>query len=143
MNNLGIVVPHLGASQAAYEAIQLANSHDNVVLFFEQLVTPCMPVQSATMCVNELMSFRGTLVTTNIENMRMAHKLVNLNTTRLIFYVWDLEWLRPNKNNYIYNVETYHMPHVLLARHEEHVGPIFNYCNRQPIAKEFQQVIEC
>lgn len=143
MNNFGIIVTHLGSSQATYEAIKLANSLDDAVLFFEQLVSPCVPVDCATMCITEAMNFKGTLVTTNIENTRMANRLVNRKQAKLIFYVWDLEWLRPGKQAYQYNYEAYHMPDVLVARSQEHVGPLKNYCNREPIAKEFTQVTTC
>ena len=143
MNNLGIVVAHLGSSQATHEAIKLANSLENAVIFFEQLIPPCMPACCATMCITDVMNFRGTLVTTNIENTRMANRLVNRNQARLIFYVWDLEWLRPGKQSYQYNYEAYNMPDVLVARSQEHVGPLQNYCNREPVAKEFSQVITC
>ena len=143
MTNFGIIVPHLGSSQVTYEAIKLVNSMDTAVLFFEQLMTPCMPVKCATMCVTEIMNFRGTLVTTNIENTRMANKIANRRQARLIFYVWDLEWLRPGRNNYLYNCETYKMPDQLVVRSDEHVGPLQNYCNRQPIVKEFSKVSTC
>jgi hypothetical protein len=143
MISLGFVVPHLGSSQVTYEAIKLANSLENSIIFFEQLIPPCIPIQCATMCITEAMNFGGTLVTTNIENTRMANKIVNRNRCKLIFYVWDLEWLRPNKQNYLYNYEAYHMPDMLVARSEEHIGPITNYCNRQPIQKDFSQVLTC
>ena len=143
MISFGFVVPHLGSSQATYETIKLANSIENAIIFFEQLVTPCTPIGCSTMCITELMNFGGTLVTTNIENTRMANKLVNRNQCKLIFYVWDLEWLRPGKQNFLYNHEAYHMPNVLAARSVEHIGPIQNYCNRQPIHTDFPQVITC
>ena len=143
MNSFGIVVPHLGASQISCEAIKLANKIENSVLFFEQLVAPSIPIKCSTMCVTEMMNFSGTLVTTNIENTRMANKIANRNGIKLIFYVWDLEWLRPGKQNYLYNIETYHMPNELVVRNEDHIGPLQNYCNRQPIFKDFQQVITC
>ena len=143
MISFGFVVPHLGSSQVTYEAIKLANALENSIIFFEQLIPPCIPVKCATMCITEVMNFSGTLVTTNIENTRMANKIVNRNRCKLIFYVWDLEWLRPGRQNYLYNQEAYFMPDVLVARSEEHIGPITNYCNRQPIQRDFSQVITC
>lgn len=143
MNNFGIIVPHLGSSQMTLEAIKLVNDMEDAVLFFEQLVPPCIPIKCSTMCITEAMNFGGTLVTTNVETTRMANRVVNRRKCRLIFYVWDLEWLRPGKQIYSYNYEAYQMPDVLVARSEEHVGPIQNYCNRQPIVKDFSQVITC
>jgi len=143
MSNLGLVVPHLGASQVSYQAINLANNMADAVLFFEQLLSPCVPVKCATMCVTEMVSFGGMLVTSNIENTLMAHQIANRNKIKLVFYVWDLEWLRPGKNNYLHNVKAYQVPDVLVVRSAEHVGPLANYCNRQPIIREFKQVITC
>ena len=143
MNNLGLVVPHFDSSQISYEAIKLANSVTDAVLFFEQLIPPCIPIRCATMCVTEVMNFGGLLVTSNIDNTLLANRMANRNKVKLVFYVWDLEWLRPNKNNYLYNLEAYKVPDVLVVRNEEHVGPLTNYCNRQPIFKEFQQVTTC
>ena len=143
MNNLGIVVQHLGSSQISYEAIKLVNSVNNAVIFFEQLIAPCVPIRCATMCITEMTSFRGILITTNIENTLMVSQIVNRNQVKLMFYVWDLEWLRPNKNNYLYNIKAYNTPEVLIARSKEHVGPLTNYCNRQPIIRNFQQVTTC
>ena len=137
--NLGIIVPHFGASQITYESVKLANNTQDTILFFEQLISSAMPINCPTMCVNELMNFRGVLISSNIENTLMAHKLINPKWVKLIFYVWDLEWLRPNKNNYLYNFKAYNTPDVLMCR-QEHVAPITNYCNRQPIMREFQDV---
>ncbi|MHA2428386.1 MAG: hypothetical protein ACXADB_10220 [Candidatus Hermodarchaeia archaeon] len=143
MNNFGIIVPHLGSSQVTYEAIKLVNSMDTAVLFFEQIMVPCVPIKCATMCITEVMNFGGTLVTTSIENTRMVNKIANRKQIKLIFYAWDLEWLRPGKQVYSYNYETYHMPDVLAVRSEEHVGPLENYCNRRPVALDFSKVITC
>jgi hypothetical protein len=143
MNNLGIVVPHLGSSQCTYEAIKLVSQLENAVLFFEQLVPPAIPVSCSTMCITEAMNFGGMIVTTNVENTRMINRIANRKRIKLVFYVWDLEWLRLNKQSYLYNYETYNMPDVLVVRSKEHVGPLHNYCNRQPIVKDFQQVITC
>jgi hypothetical protein len=142
-NTLGIVIPHLGAGQKTYEAIKLINSVGDGVIFFEQLVAPCVEVKCATMCVNELMNFSGTLVTTDLEGTQLAHNVVNINKTKTIFYVWDLEWLRLNRQNYLTNWPIYHMPDVLVARSKEHVGPIENYCRRTPIVRDFSKVLTC
>lgn len=143
MSNLGIVLSHLGSSQMVYEAINLANKANDAVIFFEQLTTACIPINCASMCVTEMNSFGGVLITTNIENTLMANKVINRNKTRIIFYVWDLEWLRPNKQNYLYNLQAYNTADELVARNIQHVEPIHNYCNRWPKAKKFNEVIKC
>ena len=141
--NLGIIIPHLGSSQMAHEAIKLVNQAKDAVIFVEQLIAPCMPVHCASMCITEAVSFGGLLITTNIENTMMASEIVNRKKVKLVFYVWDLEWLRPNKANYLYNLKTYNTPDVLVVRHKDHVSPLTNYCNRQPVVKEFSEVTQC
>jgi hypothetical protein len=89
------------------------------------------------------MNFRGTLVTTNIANTLMCNKLINRNAVKLIFYVWDLEWLRPGKQNFLYNVEAYKIPDILVVRNKEHFFPLLNYCGREPQIKNFSEVIQC
>lgn len=75
-----------------------------------------------------------------------AASLVNRKQVKLIFYVWDLEWLRPGKNDYLYNLQAYNDVDVLIARHTEHIAPIKNYSNREPIMiKDFdlEEIMRC
>lgn len=143
MNSLGIVLPHLGSGQITYEGISLANKASDAVIFFEQLTPACMPIHCGTMSLTEIMNFGGLLVTTSIDNTILASKLANRKAVKLVFYVWDLEWLRPGKQDFLYNYGAYQLPDILVVRNEEHVAPLFNYCNRQPLVKEFEQVIAC
>ena len=145
--SIGVLLPHLGASQASFLAIQeISKLKEDSVLFFEELSSPCLPVRCATICINELMSFSGTLITTNIRNTMTAASLVNRKQVKLIFYVWDLEWLRPGKNDYLYNLQAYNDVDVLIARHTEHIAPIKNYSNREPIMIEdfdLEEIMRC
>jgi len=143
MNSIGIVVQHFGSSQITYEAVKLANKIQNSILFFEQLTPPCVPINCATMCLTETMNFQGTLITTSIANTLLVNKLINRNAVKLIFYVWDLEWLRPGKQNFLYNIEAYKIPDVLVVRSQEHLFPLLNYCGRKPEVKDFSEVIQC
>ena len=135
--NIGIVIPHLGSSQTAFYALKEINrlveqkyEHD-LVIFFEQLVSPLIQPQCATMCINELMSFRGILITTNIDNTTMAIARNSNSNNKLIFFVWDLEWMRPNKNIYLYNYKAFNSVHQLIARSQNHALAIENYSNRK------------
>ena len=138
--NIGIVVPHLGASQIAFYAIQeinklIASGYErDTILFFEQLVPQILQPQCATMCINELMSFKGTLITTTLDNTTMAVALNTRKDNQIIFYVWDLEWMRPGKNIYLYNYNAFHKADKLIARSQNHAKAIENYCNR-PVNK--------
>jgi len=137
MRNIGIVVPHLGSSQIGFTAIKaIEKIEDNKVIFFENLVPSICSLNCAKLCVNELTHFHGTLITTNIDNTILGLNLCNRKKTKVIFYVWDLEWLRKGKNNYLYNLQAYKDANVLIARSIEHAGPIENYSNRKPLVIE-------
>lgn len=135
--NIGIVTPHLGLSQIAFYAISEVNRlvyegrKDDIVLFFEQMTTPVVQPQCGIMCINELMSFKGTLITTTLNNTAMALARNSRSENKIIFYVWDLEWLRPNQNNYLHNFQIYNLANKLVARSQEHANAIENYCSRQ------------
>lgn len=135
--NIGIVVPHLGASQMSFSAISGINRlveekyEDDLVLFFEQLTPSVISPKCATMCVNEIMSFKGNLITTTIDNTIMSEARNTRKTNRIIYYVWDLDWTRPNKNIYLYNLQAFHKAHKIVARCENHKKAIENYCNRK------------
>lgn len=138
MNNIGVLVPHLGSSQISYYAIKELNNikgRDKVV-FFEQLTPSLLHVDCATICINKLGSFRGTLITTNIDNTILAYNIVNKKKVKICFYVWDLEWLRQYKHDYIRNLPAYIRSNILIARGKVHADAINNYCNRYPYIVE-------
>lgn len=134
MNSVGLVLPHLGVSQISYYALNEFEKHKelNRVIFFENLLSSMVIPSCATMCVNQLPNFSGTLVTSTIENTLLALNLCNPKITKIIFYIWDLEWLRRGKNNYLYNLPAYQKSHSIISRSKYHVGPIKNYCGREP-----------
>lgn len=137
---LGVVISNLQSSQIAYYTINEINKykHDKVI-FFEQLASPCLPINCGTLCINEICNFEGTLITTNIKNTIMCSENMNRKKIKHIFYVWDLEWLRQGKKNFLANLKAYMCPDVLIARHGDHFYPIYNYCNRKPLViKDFK-----
>lgn len=135
--NIGIVVPHLGASQIAFSAIKAINQlvaekwEDDLILFFEQLVQPVISPKCAVMCINELMSFKGNLITTTIDNTIMSEARSTRKTNHIIYYVWDLDWTRPGKNIYLYNLQAFNRAHKIIARNNNHKKSIENYSNRK------------
>ena len=150
--NIGIVVPHLGAAQISFYAIKEVNRlieekyTDDLTLFFEHLVPSIIPPKCAVMCVNEIMSFKGTLITTTLDTTTLALARNTRKDNRIIFYVWDLEWMRPQKNNYLANYSIFHQAHKLVARSANHAKAIENYTNRKvnTIIPEFnvQEIIK-
>ena len=135
--NIGIIIPHLGLGQSGFYAITEVNRlvemghKSDFVLFFEQVTMPILQPQCGTMCINELMSFKGTLITTTLNNTAMALARSSRSENKIIFYVWDLEWLRPNQNNYLHNFAIYNTVHKLVARSQEHTNALENYCSRK------------
>lgn len=150
--NIGIIVPHLGASQISFYAIKAINQlvqsgyKDDLVLFFENLVPPILSPQCATICINELMSFKGVLITTTIDNTTNALAMNSRKDNQIIFYVWDLEWMRPGKNAYLYNYKAFQQATKIIARSQAHAKAIENYSNRKVdlIIEEFniERIIE-
>jgi hypothetical protein len=134
---IGIILPHLGLSQLSFYACNRANalldkSNDlDIVFFIENLVPPSLNVNTSIMNLHELVDFKGVLITTSLSNTQMALKCVN--KSKILYYVWDLEWLR-GKTNYIQNLEILRDSNIeLIARSLSHFNAIEKYCNRKPI----------
>ena len=134
--NVGLILPHVGPSQLAYYGINqcvIAQEHtpfDYFVCFREEQ-PPCMPIRLACMNISELYGFNGIVISTDLESSSMM--LSAINNTLKFFYVWDLEWLRPNKSNFLSNMNIYRNPNLeLIAQSEDHAKAIENYCNRKP-----------
>lgn len=134
MKKIGFYLPHLGASQAAFYAINTANylfgkPDLDVTIFYQELFQPCSKPLCATLNGSEVWTFDGILITTNINTTIMATNA--LSPKRRLFYVWDLEWLRPNNKDFFYNIQAYRNPKVeLVARTLAHAQVIENYANR-------------
>jgi hypothetical protein len=135
--NIGVVIPHLGQSQIGFSAIKAINKialdgyqHD-LVLFFEQFTMPVIQPQCAAMCINELVSFKGTFITSTLNNTSMVLARNSRKKNKVVFYVWDIEWMRPGMNNYLYNYGVFNGVTKIIARSPEHARAIENYCNRK------------
>ena len=133
--NTGIIIPDMGASQLGYMALNQANllaqQNESCFIFFENTKLPCVRPLVSCMNISELHTFNGTLISTSIDTTLYA--INSITNTRKIFYVWDLEWLRPNKNNFLYNMQAFRNEQVeIMCRSERHAKLIENYCNRKP-----------
>lgn len=136
MNKIGLVFPHLGSSQAAFYSINRVNkllengSKDDFTFFYENLVTPCFRPLCSTFCVNELIHFEGVLITSTIDTTIRAYN-VSPNST-IAFYMWDVEFLRAGKQNFLYNLQAFNNSNIILiARGQDHVWMVENYANRK------------
>jgi hypothetical protein len=92
------------------------------------------------------MSFKGTIITTTLDTTTLALARNTRKDNQIIFYVWDLEWTRPQNNDYLSNYHIFNTAHKLVARSANHAKAIENYCNRKvdSIVEEFnvQEIIK-
>lgn len=132
---LGVLLNDLGPSQVSYLFIRnTANwlgshsSHD-VIGFYADQVSPCIPINFSVMQMNEAWDFHGRLIATNLQTARRC--LGFPGTRDRWFYVWDLEWLRPGQRNYRDLAQVYRNPNLkLIARSEDHRVAIEDAWNR-------------
>ena len=138
MNNLGLVLNHLGSSQAAFFGISFINTWVNqgndhpATVFVQNVTDPCIPVHTAIMETSELMDFRGDIICTNVH--QASQVLAMPNPSPKYLYLWDLEWRRDNKNFEYYMGVMRHPDLQLVSRSQSHSNLIEKYCNRKPVA---------
>ena len=154
MKKLGFAVSNLGAAHMSYALIRqinllMAERHDlDVVLFYENLALPCMPVACATMQIHEAYGYDGPVVATNLTT---AEKLIRFPSPRAkLFYVWDLEWLRLPQKSFEQLRSIYaHSELTLVARGKDHADIISDVWNRPVTAviedfdlSDFEKLLE-
>jgi len=58
--------------------------------------------------------------------------LNSISPKRKLFYIWDLEWLRPHAKDFIANLRIYRHPKLeLIARSISHAQAVENYANKK------------
>ncbi|MAF25509.1 hypothetical protein CL634_08060 [bacterium] len=135
INQIGIILEELSASQLSYFAIKNVNEYiedslDDFVIFFENITGTVIQPEFATMAINEIWSFNGTAVATSVSTALSLLK--SHSVTKKYFYVWDLEWSRRHGRDYDYISAAYINPEIkLIARSKDHATAIENYCNRK------------
>jgi hypothetical protein len=134
---LGVLLNNLSPGQLAARFLTQANTlvatgeHD-VVAFYEALRRPCVAPNFASMHVVEGYGFDGPMVATTAST---AEKLARFpSCPRKVFYVWDLEWLRPHLaagRTYRDWLAVYgNKDLTLLARSEDHAAALRGCWNR-------------
>ena len=134
MKQLGIIISSLDNNQLAFFSILNANlliqKEIDCVLFFENTSRPVIKPNVSIMNSSEVWDFCGDVIATTLRSAACLPKLIR--ARRRIFYLWDLEFLRPYGRNYIPNMELLRNPKIeLAARSESHKRAIENYCNKQ------------
>jgi hypothetical protein len=98
-------------------------------LFYNELINPCTKPLCAVMNISETWLYNGILISTDLDTSAMIAK--TLKPKRKLFYIWDLEWLRMGKQNFLQNLQVYRNPNFeLIARSSTHAEAITNYANR-------------
>lgn len=134
--SVGIYLDDLGPSEQAYYAIKRANelqqnspNNVDVTLFYNNMATPCIKPICAVCSSNELWAYKGMVITTNINNSITLSKIPTRHNK--VFYVYDLEWIRPASRDFLHNVKGFDESIKVVARSSDHVFPIENYSNRK------------
>jgi hypothetical protein len=149
MSKLGFIVPDLGPSQLSFGLIKAANDAVAVnpglcvTVFYENIRLPCVCPHFACMHVAEAYLFDGSLIATSFS---AAEKMARMpSSPRKLFYVWDLDWLRPwrrqsfNEHALVYGNESIE----LLARSGDHAKVIAQAWNRSvAVTPDFVGLLE-
>lgn len=133
--NIGIILPDLSIGQLAFETITQINneiasgSKHDYRIFFENISAQCVQPMCGVMNISEIWSFNGLLISTTFDNTIYSLKLKS--NVQRAFYLWDLEWLRGNKN-YLHNLSILLNPRLsLITKNKETAKELERYSNRQ------------
>jgi hypothetical protein len=132
---LGIISQDWGPTDRDFYAINFANkliaeADIDVTGFYQDSPNPVIPCNFGLMNIQDIWGFDGLTIATNIEQAIALSKVVG--THKKLFYVYDLEYLRPGKQNFLYNLQAYRSNNLeLVCRSEEHKNALQKYCNRK------------
>jgi hypothetical protein len=136
MLKLGIFVDDMNVSERNYCLIEQLNqiSYRNgcdTRIFYRNLTPPCIELNCASMPSSEVYAFNnGVLITTNIETTIIAAR--SPISSKIIFYVDDIEWIRNGKYDYFHNLQAYGSKYVtLISKSQQYADCLYNYCNRR------------
>jgi hypothetical protein len=138
MIKIGLMLDNIGPNQLAHYLIQTGNSfleknsqRADLVAFTQQTIHPIATPNFATMNISEAYDYNGFLVATNLQT---AIKMLKCpGTRRKFFYVWDLEWTRPQNKNFAILKEIYNNPKIELISRSANHDKLIELCWRKPI----------
>ncbi len=151
MIKFGIMVNNIGASQMSYYIVRNINriydTRDDldVIVYYQVIHKQTLPHRFATMQVTECWNQHTPIIATSLST---AHKLLEFpGPTQKLYYIWDIEWLRPDNSNYELHRHAIVNPELtLIARSREHADIIENCFNRkiEHIVDDFniEQILE-
>lgn len=133
---IGIIHDNYASSDSAFLGISYANKLVELTdiepyLFYKNLPNPVIPPACSMMNVFDVWGFDGLTIALDLDSADALIKCVG--PTRKVLYAWDLEWLRPNKKDFLQNVRIYRGIEKLVCRSDEHRNALSKYCNRDDI----------
>jgi hypothetical protein len=128
---IGIIVPHLAASQLSYLITRQVNKGNNFVIFQKHPLPPIQRVYTSVFPICEITKFKGVLIGTDLDSARY---MINLTSpARKLYYPWHIEWLK-HGNDYLSTVRTIMSPEIeVIARSHSYADQI-KLMNREPSA---------
>jgi len=137
ITKLGLFVSDPAVGQRNFHFITqinglLANNINvDACAFYNTVAPPCVKPNFALVPAADIWGFHdGLIITTDIDTTLMAIKTCN--SSKIIFYIDDLEWTRPNKQDFLYNIPAYRSNLVeLVTPSVQYAKLVENYSNRK------------
>ena len=134
MKSFNVLVNNLGSSQLSFFVIKQINELPELrpeidgIVFCENLSSTCLPTNFSVMNICESWFNSGPVIATSFST---AEKMSRFASGKKSLYVWDLEWIRNEKNipyeryKRVYTDESLE----IIARSEHHKKAIENAFN--------------
>jgi len=133
---IGVCINHLGISQLAYHFINNVNiflhgNHkDDVVCFYETLAPPCVHANFACMPTQEAFSYDGVIMPTSLPLLSKSLKF--LAPQKIIYYMWDLEWMRIQHKQFDFLQQIYsNTRYDIICRSKDHADALMDVWGRK------------
>jgi hypothetical protein len=135
MLKIGITLKDLSASEKNFCFMsQLSDMCESAqidgTIFYQNLERACVnPLLTGLMPLASIYGFHnGILITTDIDTTLFAVKAPI--SSKIIFYMDDIEWMRHGKQNYVYNLNAYKSKFcTVVCKSEDYARYLYNYAN--------------
>lgn len=134
MLKIGVSLKDLGPSERNFmfmaQLDKMTSTEVDTRVFYQNLEPLCInPAQFALMPMSEMFGFQnGVLITTDIDTTLFAVNAAI--SSKIIFYVDDIEWMRTGKQNYLYNLRAYQSKYcTIICKSYDYARYLNNYAN--------------
>lgn len=135
MLKLGLFVNNMSSSERNFcfmtQFNNLASNHNiDTRIFYQNICTPCIPLDCSIMPSSEVYGFHnGLLITTDIDTTLIAVKAPI--SSKIVYYMDDIEWMREGKQNFLYNLGAFGSPYVtIIAKSNDYAKCMRDYTGR-------------